>query len=373
MAETPAPQKEDVKKEEVKKDDAPDKALVTGEAVNKPKEEYIRIAGTKGKTSIPLTERYIAKEGYSYSHAVDCFSQKRDIVPTSDADKKPGTLPESAQIFKCEVDEQTKTLDVTLIDQHSGMGTITVNAIGIKAGEPTNDVTQFTYTIKVMQLEALKINECESWDCSLYNAFYLGYEGTNVSQLEGKGNARFQYSAYSQFQPLKSISFHILGDLLQTSEKPQVVPEICKTDDKDDACKIKPTIKAHLGLFVPYLLNTEGGMYEGRVVMGPAFDYNFRKADDDGEFVPSYYGGFRFAYNKVRYFSIGYGKSEGIPGHRVKFSGQLPIYDGKLLVGTSINVAADGDAKKEGLSSGDSINVYIVTRVDFGNIFTKFK
>lgn len=302
-----------------------------------------------------------------WSYAVDCSA----VVNTAtDPAQKTGektdsttAKPVDTEILSCTL--TGASLHVSIKPNKLGEGKIVVQAIGRNdKGAVTQNYPLF-YSVKVSPRPTMNLSECVSWDCALYTAFYLGYEGTSVSQVNQKGNLRLQYSAYSE---INSDYLHIYGDMLQTSLQEQAATQADCTESSSSTaeCDIETTLAASIGGFMPFSFGDLG------LRVGPMLEYNLQKLDTDDVFAKSYYTGIRFAYSKIRFFSIGYGKSEGIPGERIKFTGQLPIYNDKLIAGMNLNVSVDNTAKDNGVSPGDSINIYIITRVDFTKIFTSF-
>lgn len=328
---------------------------------------FVFIVGSKNVDSIPLGNGHPKTAGIVYSYATDC------PVPGS----APATEEKDSQLFYCHVDER-KNLKISLVGNNVGEKKITVYALGHDATGKLVENKTFTISASVVDISRAWFDECPDWDCKLYNGFYLGYEGTSVSDINEEGNVRVQYSAYAQFNTYKRFHIHVLGDLMQTSLQEQSsVSSDCVQDEEGNPCdpEVKATVAGTVGLFVPFfskgreLSNSKNPI---GMIMGPMIDYGVRKLDEEDEFVSSYYLNYRLAYRKDRYFSVGYGKAEGIPGNRVKVTGQIPIYENKLLAGFTLNFAADNKASEVGALSGDSINVYVLTRVDFSKIFTSF-
>ena len=293
------------------------------------------------------------------SSSADAISSSSSVSNSSSSVSSKTAAATSLPLFKCLSEDSSLT--IKLIAGKTGVGKIKITAIPTQDGQTTNE--NFYYTVRVVAEPTSKIEECISWGCPLHTAFYMGYEGTSVSQVNEKGNLRIQYSGYSEIAD----SFHIYGDVMQTSlQEKSAIPETCSEDNTSDECDVDATIATNLGL---YWVPVE---FDSGIKMGLMAEYGLQKLDTTDVFAKSYYGGIRFAYNKIRFFSIGYGKSDGIPGHRAEFTGQLPIYDEKLIVGMNLNVSVDDTAEELGSSAGDSMNIYIMTRVDFTRIFTSF-
>lgn len=285
-------------------------------------------------------------------------------------DHADGVEPD--KVFECSLDGKDKSkLNIKLFKEKMGAGKIAVRAVKQK-GKEIEYVQDINYFIKVNPPKAEGSVGCIELNCSYYTGFYLGVEGTSVENINEKGGMRIQYSGYSHFGLNEDYWFNgvdIYGDLMQTNLQEQAsIESSCKADseDKEKKCKIKSTVAASFGVFAP----TWGDENDEKQV-GPSLEYLGQKLSGDDEFAKSYYGGFRLSYSKIRHFSIAYGKTEGIPGHRVKFSGQLPIAADKLLAGFTLNVASDDTAEELGVSSGDSVSIYIITQVDFTKIFPK--
>jgi hypothetical protein len=329
-------------------------------------------SGTKNLHPIQLPQQHTPIDNLIYSYKENC------------SDQQPEQGNSNKVIFDCTMDDGTNELTIELRDGAIGKGKIEIQIIGIDNNNKVIDYKTITYNVTVFNPAKLTVTapaECPNWSCNLDSGFYMGYEGTSVSDVEEKGNIRFQYGGYAQFAPFDHVHIHMLGDLMQTSLQEQVAakPECQNTgssENEDDAspeCEVEPTIAGNVGIFMPIYWKEKAQLDPGKIIMGPMAEYSIRKLESADEFVPSYYLNYRLAYSKIRFFSLGYGKSEGIPGGRIKINGQIPIYEEKLLAGFTLNMAADNEAKQNGLNPGDSINIYILTEIDFGEIFTSFK
>lgn len=332
---------------------------------NSPVNQFYWLEGQANIPSIDLNAVPKSTPDLTWTYAVDCRQQTiesdNDDGAKTDTQTDPNAKPKI--IFKCALEDSNLTTE--LVPDTAGSGTIKVAAIGRDTSGAVVKTDEFYYTVQVIPEPKVNLNDCIRWDCAIYTAFYLGYEGTSVSQVNQKGNLRMQYTGYSQ---IDSVDIHIYGGLMQTSLQEQAAAEeSCTAEDSAaENCDIETTIAADIGIFRPFDVGDIG------LNIGPMLEYNLQKLDTTDAFAKSYYGGLRFAYSKIRFFSIGYGKSEGIPGERVKFIGQLPIYDEKLIAGMVLNASVDNTAKDKGVSPGDSIHVYVMTRVDFTKIFTNF-
>jgi hypothetical protein len=316
-------------------------------------EEFIWFENSKNIEPIDLSGGHAQPAGISWSYAVDCNTQSVD-----------GLKGGSDKLFLCRVDESAGSLLITLLERRSGSGTVNVRALGRDSSGAVKVTQDYSYLIKIIHKPSAAVEECPEWDCALYNGLFLGVEGTSVSEINNTSNVRIQYSAYSQLD-----GFHMYGSLMQSSLQEQaVLQEGCSPDDED--CEVDATVGGRLGLFFP--ANDNDGAYLETVIRGPYVELAIQKLDSTDAFVTSYYAGYRFAYSKIRYFSLGLGKTENMPGKRLNITGQLPLYNDKIIAGVVLNMAIDDEAEERGLPPGDSLNVYAVTKVDFTKIFEKF-
>ena len=338
-------------------------------AVPSPVGEFYWVEGETDLPVIDLNSIQKAGSSTSWGYAVNCDEQQvddKDITAQQSSSQGQSSSSQAAtptRFFSCL--QEGSSLSIQLRSGKSGTGKIKVTAIPTQEGQNSGNES-FYYTVRVIREPTSSIEECVSWSCSLYTEFYMGYEGTSVSQVNEKGNVRFQYSGYSQIDPWR---LHVYGDLLQTSVQEQsATQEACTDEAESEDCNLDATIAANIGFFSPLFLDEP----DTDLKIGPMLEYNVQKLDSNDVFAKSYYAGVRFAYNKIRFFNIAYGKSEGIPGERVEFTGQLPIYGEKLVTGMVLNVSVDDAAEELGAAPGDSINIYIMTRIDFTKIFTSF-
>ncbi len=326
--------------------------------------EFVYIAGQKTIEPILFSEinkkNIEAKDnaGLSWSYTVEwagstnsSVSSKKTTGSSSNGSKSVDKLIKYTQ--------SNKSLFIKLVDDRKGEGTIKIHAIGRDNTGASKQDIPINISIKVIERVVEVTSECPEWAaCKVYNGFYMGVDGTSVTNLNENATLRIQYSAYAE----NAKHLHLYGDVLQTTQQEQT-----KADpDCGDDCESEPTLVGSVGAFSP--LNKE--ITSSSLLYGPMAEFNIRKLESSDEFAKSYYAGMRFGLSKVRYFGVGYGKAEGVPGHRVAFTGQLPLYNGKVLAGINLNVSADNDAEEAGESPNDSINIYLITRVDFTKIFT---
>lgn len=293
-------------------------------------------------------------------------SNTNSILSSSDKsslNSSSNTSNTKNDIFECSQNETT--LFVRLIDDRIGKGRITIYATARDSAGGFKKDFPIKYDVNVLRQPTYSQQECLEWvTCRVYNGFYMGVDGTSVDNLNDNTTLRVQYSAYAEnFKHL-----HFYGDVLQTTQQEQTK----KDPNCTDKCKSEPTIAGNIGTFVPFNGWVGADANPSSLLFGPMMEFNTRKLDTSDEFAKSYYTGVRFGLSKVRYFAIGYGKAEGVPGHRVKFIGQLPLYNNKVLAGINLNVSADDESEEAGESPGDSINISLVTRVDFTKIFTSW-
>lgn len=348
--------------------------LITPLFVNAESLEFVYIAGQKNIAPINFNEinkkniEAADNAGLIWSYTVKYVSSTNMSVSSKKSTDSSSSSSSSSMNVGglIEHTQSAESLFIKLIDDKVGTATITINAIGRETTGVIKQDIPISIVIKVIEHVVEVARECPEWgSCRVYNGFYMGVDGTSVDNLNDSATLRVQYSAYAEnFKHL-----HLYGDVLQTTQQEQT-----KTDPNcADDCKSEPTIAGNVGMFFPLNgLIDENIINSSSLLWGPMTEFNIRKLDGGDEFAKSYYAGMRFGLSKVRYFGIGYGKAEGVPGHRVKFSGQLPLYNGKVLAGINLNVSADDDSEKAGESPGDSINISLVTRVDFTKIFTSW-
>lgn len=287
--------------------------------------------------------------GLSWSYTVSC------VVPSTSVNVN--------QVLECT--QSAKSLSIKLIDNRVGEGAITIRAIGRDNADAIKQDILINIDIKVIEQIVDSARECAEWvTCKVYNGFYMGIDGTSANNLNESTTLRIQYSAYMESHKY----VHLYGDILQTTQQEQTEVDLNCAND----CESEPTIVGSIGTFFPSNEIFNRPITSSSLLFGPMAEFNIRKLENSDEFAKSYYAGIRFGLSKVRYFGIGYGKAEGVPGHRFKFTGQLPLYNGKVLAGINLNFSADDDAEDAGVSSGDSINISLVTQVDFTKIFTNW-
>ncbi|WP_317932006.1 hypothetical protein [Halioxenophilus sp. WMMB6] len=242
---------------------------------------------------------------------------------------------------------------------------------------------------------------CDAWSCQYGANFLLGVEGATIEDVKSDSILRYEFSSYSI---LSKKWFHIFGRIYQTSTVEYFAKSMeavatsdnagtpvvaandidCSTPSDEEvwlaACdkKVTSAISGELGTAFFLMRSTQDhgvswshsstDIQNGDLLAGPTFQFNVMKSErQESEFEESYYTGLRFAYSRVQYFDILYGKNEELSGRRWKLKGQAPVYNNNFVAGVEIDVAADNEYKKKYGDGSDSIKFYVTYVVDFGN------
>lgn len=239
---------------------------------------------------------------------------------------------------------------------------------------------------------------CVDWSCPNHFDFLVGAEGSSMSEVKKESILRYEFASYTQ---ISHNHFHMFGRIFQTSvaslgEKSTApagfdcdgaaasdVETNCDTSlieshnaliganifflkaDADAANKLDwalfPIKKRALGKF-------DEQATKSSLLVGPSFQFGMERADNNSDsFSKNYFGGIRFAYSKLRYFDMLYGKREGLYGNRLKFKGQLPVLQDNFVAGVEVEMAADNELKNSALSNQDSVKAFVLYKVDFAN------
>lgn len=211
-----------------------------------------------------------------------------------------------------------------------------------------------------VNVSSFKAQGCSAWNCQSHYSFLLGAEGTSMSEVKKETILRYEFASYHML----SDNFHMFGRIFQTSTPDE---DSCEGEAEDCEEALIEAITADIG--GNYLFwESPRANEEGKHVLrgGLTAQYGIYKSGNaDRDFAEYYYSGIRFAHHKQRYFDILYGKREDLLGRRIKFKGQVPVYNDNFVVGVEIEVAADGDMRKVGLSNQDSIKAFVLYQVDF--------
>lgn len=211
-----------------------------------------------------------------------------------------------------------------------------------------------------VKVSSFKAQGCSAWNCQSHYSFLLGAEGTSMSEVKKETILRYEFASYHML----SDNFHMFGRIFQTSTPDE---ESCEGEAEGCEEELIEAVTADIGGNYLFWESTRANE-EGRHVLrgGLTAQYGIYKSGNaDRDFAEYYYSGIRFAHHKQRYFDILYGKREDLLGRRIKFKGQVPVYNDNFVVGVEIEVAADGDMRKAGLSNQDSIKAFVLYQVDF--------
>ena len=273
----------------------------------------------------------------------NCSTQKN--ADGSDASADP--------IFSCDLDDAKVFLTIKFKPGKSGEGTVTISATDSGGNDATGT---HKFVVRVLQpnpndlslTDDNGIAGCLGWKCSFYAGFFIGAEGTTVSDVDAKSTARVEFTSYQQINDL----FHISGSLMSTNSEEQTA-----TEGQDD---ITEAIKGDINLTALFGSKLDKGMRWGFIANNA-----IKQISGNEKFEKEYYGGVRFARDQLHYFDILYGKSEGIKGQRVEFRGQIHV-NNNIVTGFSLNVGAK-DIPED---SGDTVNLYVMTPIDLTGIFS---
>ena len=278
---------------------------------------------------------------------------------------------------------------LTIHPKASSRGTTTLS---ITASYPEGEQTLVSRTFDISVNVSPWASEtgpqhCEGWQCQSYYGFFLGAEGTTMDEVKTETILRYEYLSYSQLHD----NAHLFGRFYQTSTSElnrkdsadaNFDCDAASEEDKQNFCDLEITesINADIGTALFFLkvdaehnLKQDWGRFSERatdssLLVGLTGQYGVRKTDEeDRDFVDGAYGGIRFAYSKLRYFDILYGKQANLSGHRVKLKGQLPVFRNNFLVGFEADISADSDLGRKGLSDEDAIKFFVLYQVNFAD------
>lgn len=236
----------------------------------------------------------------------------------------------------------------------------------ITASYTENDVIVEKHAFLPVKVSSFKAQGCSAWNCQSHYSFLLGVEGTNMSEVKKETILRYEFASYHMLND----NVHMFGRIFQTSTPDE---GSCEGEAEDCEEELIEAITADIG--GNYLFwESPRANEDGKQVLrgGLTAQYGIYKSGNaDRDFAEYYYSGIRFAHHKQRYFDILYGKREDLLGRRVKFKGQVPVYNDNFVVGVEIEVAGDGEMRRAGLSNRDSIKAFVLYQVDFAGFIKR--
>ncbi|WP_448554090.1 hypothetical protein [Thalassotalea montiporae] len=322
-----------------------------------------------------------------------------------------------------QISDQLKQLKQTIIELNERYAVIATNAdrdlaldlvMALKKTE--NQITQKVN--KALKVDVIEY-ELAPWREEAFTyQFYVGAEATSVNELFEETNARVGLQVYNrlsrEIEELRAVTnakciagqkcsdwsfnnLHIFGNvnIMSVGEHTFVENKLDKMaaqsanvgsdndlamePDSDQASNtaepdIEQALVGEIGLFSPWYVAIRGDITKKsyqEFMIGPIVTAGFNFTDNDQDnFNTRYYWGGRLAHNEEAYFDVLYGKSEGIPGHRVELRGQLPVgtfAGGRMFVGARANVGID-DRKDE---AEDAWQIYVQWQTSFDSLWNK--
>lgn len=375
------------------------------------KSEYLTTAIMGKKLDFHIDGCGSLAEG-SEGNQVAATASKSDLTTNADSAAKPQDKPatdsaqkdsssrfearlaaletvESHYPLKCSLDKTGK-LKLSPKPGAHGKDTLRITASYSENGEAVVE-RNFDLPIEVARGESgdgRRGLACMDWDCQNDYAFLLGMEGANMSEVKSESILRYEFYSYTQ---ISHNYFHMFGRVFQTSVG-ETVPNAsapanfnCASAtevDRKANCdsELTEAISADIGSnFFFIKSDSQAGNKldawsfdekadSSSLLVGLTAQYGIQRVDnDDDDFSGMAFGGLRFAFSKLRYFDILYGKRDGLRGNRLRFKGQLPVYRDNFIVGMETDLAADSELRDAGYSDEDQVKFYVLYQVDFSN------